>query len=136
MKKLIVSKGRFLTVITFLFAILMISNSCNKSSYNSMMGITGGPGGTGGSGAPGANEVFIQGMVFNPSTITVTAGTTITWTNKDVASHTVTSDPGSGSLNGPTIGQNDTYSFMFSTADTVTYHCAIHLSMKGTVIVK
>ena len=133
MKKLIVSKGRFLTVITFLFAILMISNSCNKSSYNSMMGITGGPGGTGGSGAPGANEVFIQGMAFYPSTITVAAGTTITWTNKDAAAHTVTST--TNVFNSGSLGTNKTFSFTFATAGTYPYYCTFHPTMTASVTV-
>ena len=76
--------------------------------------MTGMTGGTGGSGGPGLNEVFIQGMAFNPSTITVAAGTTITWTNKDGFAHTVTSD--TNLFNSGNIGSNGTFSFTFATA--------------------
>jgi plastocyanin len=133
MKNLTGSKSRFITGITFLFAIIMISVSCNKSSYNSMMGMTGGTGGTGGSGGPGANEVFIQGMAFNPSSITVAAGTTIKWTNKDAVSHTVTSS--TALFNSGSIGPNGTYTFTFATAGNYAYYCTIHPSMTASVTV-
>ena len=129
MKKLIEFKIRLLST-AFLFAILVISNSCNKSSYNNMTGMTGNTGGTGG---PGTNEVFIQGMAFNPSTISITTNTTITWTNKDAVGHTVTSD--TGLFDSGTIGTNGTYSFTFVNAGTYTYHCKIHPAMIASVIV-
>lgn len=131
MKKSISLKIRLLTGVTLLFAIAFISNSCNKSSYNNMYGSTGNP--SGGSGGPGVNAVFIQGMAFNPSTITVSANTTITWTNKDAVGHTVTSD--SGLFDSGTIGTNGTYSYTFATAGTFTYHCKVHPTMKASVIV-
>jgi plastocyanin len=83
---------------------------------------------------PGANEVFIQNFTFSPSTITVTAGTTITWTNKDAVAHTVTSDDGlfdSGSIN-----PDGNYSHLFPTPGTFNYHCSIHPNMVGKVIVQ
>lgn len=131
MINLIISKSRIITGITLLFAILMFSNSCTKSSpYN-----VGGPGttGTGGTGGPGANEVFIQGMAFNPATISVTAGTTITWTNKDAIAHTVTSN--TNLFNSGSIGTNATFSYTFATAGSFSYYCAIHPSMTASVTV-
>ena len=88
MKKLIVAKSRLMSGTLFLFVILSILGSCEKT----MPGMTGGN--PGGSKGPGTNEVFIQNMAYNPSTITVSANTTITWTNKDAVIHTVTSDDG------------------------------------------
>jgi plastocyanin len=129
MKNLITSKSRFLTGITLLFAILMFSNSCSKSSnYMSGMGNTGNTGGTGG---PGTNQVFIQGMAFDPATITVAAGTTITWTNKDAVAHTVTSD--ANLFDSGSIATNGTFSHTFATAGTFPYHCTIHTYMTGSV---
>jgi plastocyanin len=130
MKKSVESISRVLPGTLLLFAILLISNNCSKSSYNNMTGMTGGTGGTGG---PGTNEVFIQGMAFSPSTISVSAGTTITWTNKDAISHTVTSD--TGLFDSGTISSNSTYSYTFMTAGTFTYHCKIHPTMVATVTV-
>lgn len=131
MRNLSVSKINFVAGI-FLISILMISNSCSKSTaYNTPN--TGNTGGTGGTGGPGTNQVFIQGMAFNPASITVTAGTTITWTNKDAVAHTVTSD--SNAFDSGTVKSGATFSFTFATAGTYAYHCAIHPSMVASVTV-
>jgi plastocyanin len=132
MKNLNGSKNRLFTGFSILIAIMLVFNSCNKSSYSSMYG-TGGTGGNGGSGSPGANEVFIQGMAFNPSSITVAAGTTITWTNKDAIAHTVTSN--TNLFNSGSLASNKTFSFTFATAGTYSYYCSIHPSMVASVTV-
>ncbi|MFI9723113.1 cupredoxin family copper-binding protein [Streptomyces sp. NPDC052396] len=79
-----------------------------------------------------ANRVTIAGFAFSPSTLTVSKGTTVTWTNNDSAPHTVT---GSG-LNSPTLSRGATYSFKFNSTGTFSYICTIHPSMHGTVVVK
>jgi len=129
MKTLNETKSRMLSGIAFIFAILSILSSCTKSSDNTY----GNPGGTGNKGGPGTNEVWIQGMAFNPSTITINAGTRITWTNKDGVTHTVTSD--TGLFDSGSISSNGIFSYMFSTPGTYPYHCAIHPSMTATVVV-
>lgn len=131
MKKIIGSRIKLLSVIPVLFAILGILNSCTKS--DNMYGNGGNTGGNGNKGGPGTNEVFIQGMAFNPSSITVKAGTTIKWTNKDGIAHTVTSD--NNVFNSGSIGSGGTYTYTFSTAGTFQYHCSIHPSMTAKVIV-
>jgi len=73
-------------------------------------------------------------MAFDPMTITVNEGTSITWTNKDATAHTVTSD--NGLFNSGNIGSNGTYSYTFSTAGSYPYHCSIHPMMTATVVVK
>ena len=85
--------------------------------------------------APPVNEVWIESFAFNPATITVTAGTTIKWTNKDGVAHTVTSTTAifdSGSI----AGNGGTYSLQFNTPGTFPYLCTFHPSMTGTVIVQ
>jgi plastocyanin len=129
MKKSIVSKSRFLLRIIFLFAILSTAYNCSKDTMNDMSGSTGNPGGTG----PGANEVWMQGSVFNPETITVTAGTTIKWINKDGVIHTVTSN--TGLFDSGNVAANGTYSLKFANSGTFQYHCILHLPMTGKVVV-
>jgi plastocyanin len=117
MKRSVPHYIRYILITISLVLILSITNSCQKTSD-----------------VPGPNEVLIKGMAFNPSVITVTAGTTITWTNKDGMPHTATSTTGlfdSGSIN--TLG---TYSHMFSTPGTYPYICTYHTTMTATVIVK
>lgn len=130
MDKSVVLRGRNLIGIAFITGILIISISCSKSAMNNMYGT----GGNGSKGGPGTNEVWIQGMAFDPPTITVNAGTTITWTNKDATVHTVTSD--TGLFNSGNIATNGTFSYMFATAGSYPYHCSIHPYMTATVVVK
>lgn len=117
MKKFIPLQCRLKVIALLLFSILTITNSCKKTSD-----------------VPGPNEVWIQGMAFSPSTIPVTAGTTITWTNKDGVAHTVTSN--TGLFDSGSISNSGTYSHMFSTVGTFPYICTIHPSMTATVVVK
>jgi len=90
-------------------------------------------GGGGNKGNPGLNEVWMQGMLFTPSSITIKEGTTITWTNKDAVDHIVTSDD--GLFNSGTLGSGKTYSYKFSAAGTYLYHCSIHPMMTAKIIV-
>jgi len=70
---------------------------------------------------------------FSPVTLAVTKGTTVTWTNTGDAPHTVTAD--GGLFGSGTLAGGDTFSHLFTTTGTFAYHCAIHASMTGTVIV-
>jgi plastocyanin len=77
--------------------------------------------------------ITISGFKFDPDTVTVKTGTTITWTNQDSTDHTVTADD--GSWKSENLAKDATFSFTFDKAGTYTYHCSIHTSMKGTIIV-
>lgn len=78
-----------------------------------------------------ANAIDIMDFAFNPDTITVAKGTTVTWTNKDSAQHTVT---GTAFTSG-TLNQGQSYSYTFNEAGTFEYYCKFHPSMLGKVIV-
>ncbi len=83
----------------------------------------------------GGDAVKIAGFAFAPVALTVKIGATVTWTNTDTATHTVVWDdgsPGSGSL---TSG-GAPYTRTFATAGTFAYHCGIHSSMTGTIVVQ
>lgn len=124
------SKIRVNYGIGILLFIIGISTGCSKSSSDYMNGTNPPPGNTGG---PGTNEVWLQSMAFTPSSITVAAGTTITWTNKDGVTHNVTSD--TGVFSSGSMGTGATFSFKFTTSGVYTYKCTIHPSMQGTVTV-
>jgi plastocyanin len=80
--------------------------------------------------------IMIQNFAFNPQTITVKVGTTITWTDKDSIAHTVTSTSGPTSFNsGALAAPGGTFKFTFTKAGTYTYHCMIHPSMTATITV-
>jgi plastocyanin len=79
------------------------------------------------------NTVLIKGFVFDPATLTVTKGTTVTWMNMDSASHTVVATGNAFSSGNLNNGQS--YVYTFNETGTFDYKCGIHPSMSGKVIV-
>jgi plastocyanin len=75
--------------------------------------------------------VSIANFSFQPATITVPVGATVTWTNNDTTGHTVTADGGSFKSN--TLAPGAGFSHTFAAAGTFAYHCSIHASMKAAV---
>lgn len=87
----------------------------------------------------GSNEVWIQASGFDPPTLTVPAGTTVVWTNKDNATHDVTSgtpmNPGSDFTPSLPLKANETFAVPFSQAGQYSYYCTIHQNT-GSIIVQ
>ena len=95
----------------------------------------GSSGGGGGSGSAGGAKVSMEGIKFNPASVTVKAGDKVTWTNKDSVGHDVTGDNfKSGDSGGMQNG--DTFSQTFDKKGTFDYVCTVHPGMKGSVTVK
>jgi plastocyanin len=71
---------------------------------------------------------------FEPEVITVSAGTTVTWTNSDQFTHSVRLvDDGGAVLQ---MAPGESVSFTFETVGTHRYDCSFHAQdMKGSVIV-
>jgi plastocyanin len=78
------------------------------------------------------NSVSIENFSFNPSSLTVKQGTTVTWINNDSANHTIKSD----TFNSQDLNQGDKFQFMFNTKGTFDYICSIHPSMAGKIVVE
>jgi plastocyanin len=76
--------------------------------------------------------VAIADFAFNPGSASVAANGFVTWTNSDGTTHTVTFDngPDCGNLSG-----GGTTTVQFTVAGSYAYHCKIHPSMKGTIVV-
>ncbi|HZU67730.1 MAG TPA: plastocyanin/azurin family copper-binding protein [Ktedonobacteraceae bacterium] len=72
-------------------------------------------------------------FTFSPTTLKIKVGTTVTWKNLTMVSHTSTSD--TGVWDSGIIAPGGKFSFKFTTAGTFTYHCNIHPFMKATIIV-
>ncbi len=79
-------------------------------------------------------SVSLSNFSFSPATITVKTGTTVTWTNRDAADHTVTSD--TNLFNSGGLTRNATFSYTFTSRGSFPYHCSYHPSMLGTIIVE
>ncbi|MFZ3077633.1 MAG: cupredoxin family copper-binding protein [Candidatus Aenigmatarchaeota archaeon] len=84
--------------------------------------------------SPSSNAVTIQNFAFSPATLTVKAGTTVTWTNQDSATHTVTSD--SGAFDSGQLSNGGSFSQTFNTAGTFDYRCNNHPLMTAKIIVE
>jgi plastocyanin len=87
-----------------------------------------------GSEAAAPNSIEVKDFMFMPTTLTVNAGTQVSWVNKDDEPHTVVSDAGlfrSGALD-----TNESFSFKFDKPGTYHFACSIHPRMVGTIIVK
>lgn len=78
-------------------------------------------------------RVRIANFAFDPAALTVSAGTTVTWTNADSAPHTVTFSDGSADSGEMSGGAS--FRHTFSTEGELAYFCEIHPSMQGTVTV-
>jgi plastocyanin len=79
-------------------------------------------------------QIVISDFMFQPATVTVKAGTSITWVNKDDEPHTVRSDAGlfaSGALD-----TNEKFSFRFDRPGTYRFVCSIHPQMVGIIVVQ
>ena len=79
-------------------------------------------------------RVNIEKMAFSPQVIAVKAGDTVQWVNTDTVPHTVTSD-GSLLWDSGTIQPGASYERQFKFAGSYPYHCGIHSTMKGTVVI-
>lgn len=111
--------------VVIIMAVAVIAGCSKNNSYSNPVSNPSGA-------SPGPNEVWMQGMSFNPATKTVTAGTTITWINKDNYAHTVTSGvPGApdGLFNSGNINSGGSFSYKFNTSGTIKYYCIIHSPM-------
>jgi plastocyanin len=84
-----------------------------------------------------AGAVTMANMMFTPPQITVQKGSTVTWTNNDSVAHTVTDDLSNvGGPDSGTIAAGGTYSFTFTKSGSYQYHCKLHTSMRGTIVVQ
>jgi plastocyanin len=97
--------------------------------------VAAGCGGGTGSTAPVATTAvsMAKSYRFDPKTIEINAGQTVTWTNNDNFTHTVKVD----GMDDHKVGRGDSVSITFDKAGTYHYVCTLHSKdMHGTVIVQ
>ena len=89
-------------------------------------------------GPPGnqndAYRVTIDNFNFAPATLTVPAGTTVTWINRDDVPHTVVSTE--KKFKSPVLDTDEQFAYKFTDPGTYQYFCSIHPKMTGTVVVQ
>ena len=81
-------------------------------------------------------EVKIDNFSFGPAALTVSVGSTVTWTNRDDIPHTVVSTDDPKVFKSKVLDTDEKFSFTFSKPGTYAYFCSIHPKMTGKVIVQ
>jgi plastocyanin len=76
-------------------------------------------------------QVVIKAFAFGPKEVTVEAGTTVTWTNRDPEPHTVVSKD--GKFRSAALDTGDGFSFTFTVPGHYEYFCSLHPHMVGVV---
>jgi plastocyanin len=129
-----------LVILVALFALvaLVVSGCYGSSATPTKPAATTGSGATTGSSGTGAGTaaataVSIANFAFDPASVTVKVGDTVTWTNNDSTTHTITGD---GGLDSGDVAPGSTFSKTFDKAGTYKYHCSIHPTMTGEVVVQ
>ena len=83
--------------------------------------------------APKASAtVLVKGLKFTPRRVTIHAGQTVEWLDKDLVDHSVVAK----GVNSPDFSEGETWSHTFARAGVFRYHDRLHPDMKGTVVVK
>ncbi len=78
--------------------------------------------------------VALAGLVYQPAAVTVTLGSTVTWSHADgFFVHTVTAD--GGAFASPNLAEGDLFTQTFTTTAVYSYHCSFHPGMLGVVTV-
>jgi plastocyanin len=83
---------------------------------------------------PVAPQFLMKDFMFTPMSVTVKAGDTVTWANKDDEPHTVVSD--TGLFRSAALDTDETFSFKFDKPGTYHFICSIHPRMVGTIVVE
>src|SRR5215218_4904007 len=78
-------------------------------------------------------DVSVVDFAFEPGTLSVPAGATVTWTNAGSRPHTVTADD--GSFDSGRLDPGEQFSQTFDQPGTFTYHCGFHSEMQGSIVV-
>lgn len=81
-----------------------------------------------------ATEVKIDNFSFSPNPVTIAAGSTVRWTNRDDIPHNVVSED--KSFKSKVLDTDETFVYTFTKPGTYTYFCSIHPKMTGKIVVQ
>ena len=79
-------------------------------------------------------QILIQNFRFDPPTLEIPVGATVTWVNKDEEIHMVTSSQ--DLFRSPGLEGDQQFAHRFEKPGTYEYGCALHPQMKGTIVVR
>ena len=115
-------------------ALAVIAIGCSLALFAGPEGVR--PWATVSAEAGEARGVTIDNYSFTPSTLTIRAGTTVTWTNRDSEVHTVVADDAAAGFKSAGLDTDDSFSFTFDKVGSYSYHCSLHPHMTGKIIVQ
>ncbi|MHB8603612.1 MAG: cupredoxin domain-containing protein [Thermoplasmatota archaeon] len=75
----------------------------------------------------------LKSVAFHPKFLVVSVGTTLTWTNLDPVTHTVTSN--TGDFDSGFLASGSSFTHTFAAQGAFSYHCNVHPGMQGTIVV-
>ncbi|MFI6008580.1 cupredoxin family copper-binding protein [Streptomyces sp. NPDC051243] len=90
----------------------------------------------GGRASAATYRVTMSGYAYSPATLTIPAGSTVTWTNQDTAPHDVKTTSAPAAFHSPMLDKGGSWSFTFTTAGTYAYYCTVHPSMTARIVVQ
>jgi plastocyanin len=113
------------------------TTSATSTSTGAAGGATSASSASGGTTSTASDTIVIQDFMFHPMTLTVKPDAVITVTNKDTATHTVTSTGSPQAFNSGNVAPGATVTFHApDKAGTYSYICNIHQYMQGTLTVQ
>ena len=80
--------------------------------------------------------VVIDNFSFGPAQLSIAAGATVTWENRDDIPHTVVEDASPRTFKSPPLDSGEKFSQVFVKPGTYRYFCSLHPHMTGTIVVK
>lgn len=127
----------FVFTLALAFVVALVVSGCSGQSGTGGGGTGGYGGGTettgGGTGTTSGTTVTERGFAFEPATLTVKVGDTVSFVNEDSAPHEVKFDSGEQLA---TQSQGDKVTWTAEKPGTYPYSCSIHPSMRGEIIVE
>ena len=117
----------------FMVAILVIFAGCSSTTTTTTV-----PSQVNANNPSGAGknwDIKIENFAFNPASLVISKGDTVTWQNLDNAPHAISSDEGT-EIKSDNLQKEGTYSHKFENSGTYNYHCSVHPSMKASIVVQ
>lgn len=127
----------FVACLAVILAVGVIAASCGDSGgglYGESTQTTAGAPDTTAAGEASGTQVVMKDLAFDPASVTIEVGESVTWENQDSVTHTITAD--NGEFTSGDIAPGSTFTFEFDQAGTYAYHCGLHPSMEATVVVQ
>jgi plastocyanin len=81
------------------------------------------------------NRIEIKDFAFNPQTLTIKSGETVTWINRDEEPHTVVSVEKQFKKSSA-LDTDQEFTITAGPPGTYTYYCSVHPKMTGTIVVE